>query len=54
MSRENVYDIFKRESVDTVLLPDIESVLQYEFVAIGPRNFQDTDNTNVEELRKEL
>jgi len=30
-SRENVYDIFKRQSIDTSLLEKISKVLEYDF-----------------------
>lgn len=51
MSRENAYDIFKRESIDTALLEKIEAVLQHVFVPAGT---QDSTEAAIAELKREM
>lgn len=48
-SRENVYSIFKRETIDTGLLQEISTVLEHDFF-----QYYTPLKGQVEELRKEI
>jgi transcriptional regulator with XRE-family HTH domain len=48
-SRENVYSIFRRETIDTGLLATISKVLEHDFF-----QYYSPLKTEVEELRKEV
>lgn len=47
-SRENVYSIFKRKSIDTALLTSIAKVLEYDFF-----QYYGTSSTELEKLKEE-
>ena len=66
-NRNNVYDIFRRESIDTQLLQKISTVLEYDFfqhfksaqsIASEPINTYSKENLEVDkqvvELEKEI
>lgn len=48
-SRENIYSIFKRETIDTGLLTEISKVLEHDFF-----QYFTPLKTEVEELRREV
>ncbi len=48
-SRENVYSIFKRETIDTGLLAEVSTVLEHDFF-----QYYTPLKAEVEELRKEV
>lgn len=51
MSRENAYDIFRRESIDTTLLGNIEAVLHHVF---GPTGSKDGTDDAIAVLTKKI
>lgn len=54
-SRENVYSIFKRETIDTGLLADISAVLEYDFFQYYTPLKEEAEKLRKEnELLKEL
>lgn len=54
-TRENVYDIFKRKSIDTQMLHDISQILNYDFfqLYLNP-NTKDELKKELEEAKKEI
>lgn len=53
-SRENVYSIFKRKSIDTALLYKISSVLNYNFFELFHLENKLSLTQELEECRKEI
>jgi hypothetical protein len=51
-TRENVYDIFTRQTIDTGLLYKISEVLNYNFFLVYSEKFQN-NNINIDYLIKE-
>ncbi|MCF0191794.1 MAG: XRE family transcriptional regulator [Marinilabiliaceae bacterium] len=45
--RTNIYKIFKKESIDTLLLQRISKVLNYDFFALYSDNVDDISATQV-------
>lgn len=50
--RENVYDIFKRETVDTHLLKMVSDVLEYDFFAELSKSYYSSKATSEDESRR--
>lgn len=50
-SRENVYDIFTRKTIDTGLLLTISKILDYDFFTFYTRN--ETKNAKIKKLTDE-
>lgn len=45
-NRQNIYDIFKRESIDTTLLRRISDILDYNFFNDLSKDFDDSKQQN--------
>lgn len=45
-NRQNIYDIFKRESIDTTLLRRISDILDYNFFKDLSKDFDDSKQQN--------
>lgn len=52
-SRENVYSIFKRKTIDTGLLITISDVLNFDFFSIYVNLISPSKDSEIEHLRKE-
>jgi transcriptional regulator with XRE-family HTH domain len=54
MTRENVYNIFNRKTIDTGLLLSICQELQFDFFSIYVRKLNPTQDSEIDRLRKEI
>lgn len=54
MTRENVYNIFSRKTIDTGLLLSICVELQFDFFSIYIRKLNPTQDSEIDRLRKEI
>lgn len=52
-SRENVYSIFNRKTIDTGLLLSISEVLEFDFFSIYVARINPTKDSEIDRLRKE-
>ena len=53
MSRENVYDIFKRKTIDTGLLEIISSILEHDFFQYYSKSTIEIYKEKLEKLKEE-
>lgn len=53
-SKQNVYGIFKRESVDTELLRRCSEVLNFNFFSLYTPGFTDEKRSRVQQLAEEI
>ncbi len=53
MSRENVYDIFKRKTIDTGLLQIISGILEHDFFQYYSQPVIETHKKEIERLKEE-
>jgi transcriptional regulator with XRE-family HTH domain len=54
MSRENVYSIFNRQSIDTGLLVLISEVLEFDFFSLYVQRLNPEKDTEIGRLRNEI
>ena len=52
-SRENVYNIFNRKSIDTGLLMLISEVLEFDFFSLYVQKFNPEKDAEIDRLRSE-
>lgn len=53
-SRENVYSIFNRKTIDTGLLLSISNVLEFDFFSIYVSSINPTKDSELDRLRNEI
>lgn len=53
MSRENIYDIFKRKTIDTGLLETISSTLEHDFFQYFSQSTLEGYKSELEKLKEE-
>lgn len=53
-SRENVYSIFTRKTIDTGLLLTISDVLEFDFFSLYVNSINPTKDSEIDRLRKEI
>lgn len=53
-SRENVYNIFARKTIDTGLLLTISNALEFDFFSLYVHTINPTKDSEIDRLRKEI
>lgn len=54
MTRENVYNIFNRKTIDTGLLLSICMELKFDFFSLYVQKLNPTQDSEIDRLRKEI